>query len=67
MRSIDFETSGMDTTMPTRRRKIESYAICMRNTGFAASLEVRKLYPVLADAGADANDPVRVIDESGEN
>ena len=53
--------------MPTRRRKIESYAICMRNTGFAASLEVRKLYPVLADADADANDPVRVIDESGEN
>ena len=53
--------------MPTRRRKTESYAICMRNTGFAASLEVRKLYPVLADADADANDPVRVIDESGEN
>ena len=39
----------------------------MRNTGFGASLEVRKLYPVLEDADAEANNLIRVIDESGED
>jgi hypothetical protein len=43
------------------------YAVCLRNTGFAASLEVRKLYPVVEDADAEANDLIRVIDESGED
>jgi len=39
----------------------------MRNAGFGASLEVRKLYPVLDDPDAEANDLIRVIDESGED
>lgn len=41
--------------------------MCVRNTGFGASLEVRKLYPVVDDPGAEANDLIRVIDESGED
>lgn len=41
--------------------------MCLRNTGYAASLEVRKLYPVLNDPDAEANDLIRVIDESGED
>ena len=39
----------------------------MRNTGLGTSLEVRKLYPIIADADAEANDLIRVIDESGED
>ena len=39
----------------------------MRNTGRGTSLEVRKLYPIIADADAEANDLIRVIDESGED
>jgi hypothetical protein len=39
----------------------------MRNAGFGASLEVRKLYPVVDDAGAERNDLIRLIDESGED
>jgi hypothetical protein len=39
----------------------------MRNAGFGASLEVRKLYPVVDDADAEANDLIRVVDESGED
>ena len=35
--------------------------------GFGASLELRKLYPVLDDPDAEANDLIRVIDESGED
>jgi len=39
----------------------------LRNRGYAASLEVRKLYPVVNDRDAAANGLVRVIDESGEH
>lgn len=39
----------------------------MRNVDFAASLEVRKLYPVLEDCAAGANGLIRVIDVSGED
>ncbi len=41
--------------------------MCIRNTGFGASLEVRKSYPVVDDPDAEANDLIRVIDESGED
>ena len=53
--------------MRTRRTKLQGYAVCMRNTGLGTSLEVRKLYPIIADADAEANDLIRVIDESGED
>jgi hypothetical protein len=47
--------------------KTESYAVCIRNAGFGASLETRKLYPVVADPDAETNNLIRVIDESGED
>jgi hypothetical protein len=47
--------------------KTQGYAVCIRNAGFGASLEVRKLYPVMNDPDAEANDLTRVIDESGED
>lgn len=53
--------------MRPRRMKTQGYAVCIRNSGFDASLEVRKLYPVLEDPDAEANDLIRVIDESGED
>lgn len=42
-------------------------AICVRNTGYEASLERRKIYSVLADPEAKKHKMVRVIDESGED
>ncbi len=53
--------------MRTHRARTEGFAVCLRNRGYAASLEVRKLYPVVKDAEAAANDLIRVIDESGED
>ena len=53
--------------MRSRRMKTQGFAVCMRNAGFAASLEVRKLYAVVEDADAEGNDLIRVIDESGED
>ena len=53
--------------MPSRQMKSQGFAVCIRNAGFGASLELRKLYPVLDDPDAEANDLIRVIDESGED
>jgi hypothetical protein len=49
------------------RRMKTQYAVCLRSAGFGASLEVRKLYPVLEDSDAEANDLIRIVDESGED
>lgn len=41
--------------------------ICTENTGYEASLELRKLYEALPDAEAFNHNQARVIDESGED
>jgi hypothetical protein len=47
--------------------KTQNFAVCVKNSGFAASLEVRKLYAVVDDRDAEANNLIRVVDESGED
>ena len=44
-----------------------SYAVCLSNEGYAASLEPRKLYELLPDENAKARGMLRVVDESGED
>ena len=53
--------------MPSRRMKTLGFAVCIGNKGFAASLEVRKLYAIVDDPDAEMNGLIRVIDESGED
>ena len=43
------------------------FLICIRNDGYPASLETRKVYQELPDPDAEAQGLVRVIDESGED
>jgi hypothetical protein len=43
------------------------FVICIRNDGYEASLERRKLYQVVDDPDAESHDQIRVIDESGED
>jgi hypothetical protein len=43
-----------------------NWMICINNKGYEASLELRKLYPVIADEKAANHGMIRVIDESGE-
>ncbi len=43
------------------------FAICIHNAGYAASLEVGKVYRVLVDDDAAKHQLVRIIDESGED
>jgi len=47
--------------------KAKGFAVCLRNRGFVASLEVRKLYQFISDPDAEANSLIRVVDESGED
>jgi hypothetical protein len=42
-------------------------AVCVKNAGYEASLELRKLYSIVPDAEAKKHKLVRVIDESGED
>jgi len=43
------------------------FVLCVRNEEYPASLEVRKLYPVLHDPAAEKHRLVRVVDESGND
>jgi len=49
--------------MPRRNRQL---VLCIDNTEFPASLEVRKIYEMLPDEAEDI-DMIRVVDESGED
>jgi len=41
--------------------------VCVKNEGYAASLERRKLYLVVRDAAAEKRGLLRIVDESGED
>lgn len=43
------------------------FLLCLKNDGYPASLEVRKVYQVIPDDSAAARHFVRIIDESGED
>lgn len=43
------------------------FVVCVKNQGYAASLELRKIYLVVEDARAEEHGLIRVIDESGED
>jgi len=43
------------------------FVVCLKNSGYEASLEPRKIYQVLPDKEAEGHKMLRVIDESGED
>lgn len=44
-----------------------SYVVCIENSAYPASLELRKIYQRLPDPRAEEDGLIRVIDESGED
>jgi hypothetical protein len=42
-------------------------AVCVNNADYPASLELHKIYRVLPNEDAEANNDLRVVDESGED
>jgi hypothetical protein len=53
--------------MTRRVRKKKRFVVCVRNTGYPACLEIRKIYQALPDPDAETRGLIRVIDESGED
>jgi hypothetical protein len=53
--------------MAKRSSSKAEFVICISNQGYPASLELHKLYRVIPDEDAAADDDIRVIDESGED
>ena len=51
----------------TRTNRKRQFVVCVRNTGYQASLELRKISQALPDADAEAHGLMRMIDESGED
>ena len=50
----------------TRKAPIR-FAVCIKNKGYEASLELGKLYRVVSDEQAEARGYLRIVDESGED
>lgn len=53
--------------MRQQKRQALKFAVCINNTDYLASLELHKIYRVLADDDAAIDGDIRVIDESGED
>ena len=51
----------------TQYNSEKQFGICIKNEGYPASLEVRKIYELIPDEHADEHGLIRVIDESGED
>ncbi|MPZ59557.1 MAG: hypothetical protein GEU91_24395 [Rhizobiales bacterium] len=45
----------------------KQFVVCVRNEGYLASLEKRKIYIALRDAAAERDGLLRIVDESGED
>ena len=45
----------------------KNFVVCVKNEGYPASLELRKIYEVVPDAASAEHQLIRVIDESGED
>ncbi len=53
--------------MKKKNETIPELVVCINNEGYPASLELHKIYRVVPDKNAAADDDLRVIDESGED
>jgi hypothetical protein len=49
------------------RNAAKHLVVCVNNDGFPASLEKRKIYVCIADAAAEKQGLLRIIDESGDD
>src|SRR5687768_18528514 len=59
--------SSASGTSTRRKAAAPTFAVCVRNKGYEASLERNKIYAVLPDDDAERDGDLRVVDESGED
>ena len=48
-------------------KTLPQFVVCLKNDGYEASLEPRKIYQVVPDKEAERHKMLRVIDESEED
>ena len=53
--------------MRTRARAQVRFAVCIKNKGYEASLEIGKLYRMVPDQEAARHGYLRIVGESGED
>ena len=53
--------------MTKKNESTPKFVVCINNEGYPASLELHKIYRVVPDRDAAADEDLRVIDESGED
>ena len=53
--------------MTKKNESSPEFVVCINNEGYPASLELHKIYRMVSDEDAVANEDLRVIDESGED
>ncbi len=49
------------------QKENSTFAVCINNDEYPASLEIGKIYEILSDESAASHGYFRVIDESGED
>jgi len=72
MKRMALAKKNSSSSTPSRAERVlrqprSSYVLCVRNRGYPASLELRKVYRQIADAWAHRHDLIRIVDESGED
>ena len=53
--------------MTSSHKSRTKFVVCVDNTGYAASLELHKIYRAVPDASVESEGDIRVVDESGED
>ena len=53
--------------MQESKRNLSEFVVCINNSEYPASLELHKIYRVIADKEAEDEGDIRIIDESGED
>jgi hypothetical protein len=53
--------------MKRARKSPIRFAVCIKNEGYEASLEIGKLYRVISAESAQGHGYLRIVDESGED
>lgn len=53
--------------MKREKTAAREFVVCVKNSGYPASLELHKIYRVIPDEDAAGSGDVRIIDESGED
>lgn len=49
------------------KREETQFVVCIKNEGYVAALELRKIYKMIPDMQATNHHYLRIIDESGED